>query len=423
MKPVVRGLLALAALLLVGTLVVFYTPSSPPDSEQRESVLNRSAGGEPESLDIHKVTSTGALRVLRDLGEGLLGYTADGKLVPGTAERWEISDDGREYRFWIRPQARWSNGDALTAAHFVAGFRRLVDPATAAIYSRSISVVRNATQILEGTLPVDRLGVSAPEEYLLVVELEQPVPYFLDLLTHPSMFPIHPGALAEHGDAFSRPGNYITNGAYKLDSWQVGAVVEVSRNDYFHDSANTRIDKVRWLITPEGMVELNRYRAGELDITDNVPPEAFKAMLEERQDELRVSPYLNVYYYGFNVTREPFKDNRNLRVALAMAIDRQILVEEIIGRGEEPAYSFVPPGVNNYAAQKMSFWTMDKQEREDLARQHYRDAGYGPGNPLQVELRSTRRRYTGALLSLSSRCGATSLASKRRSSTKTSRSS
>lgn len=387
MMPAIRRLLLLATLLLAGLLVVGYAPGCTPASGPDASVLNRAAGGEPESLDIHKVTSTAALRILRDLKEGLLGYSPGGELIAAAAERWEISDDGREYRFWIRPDARWSNGDALTAEHFVAGFRRLVDPATAAIYSRSISVVENATQILEGALPPERLGVSAVEERVLLVRLEQPVPYFLALLTHPSMFPLHPRGLEEHGNAFARPGNYITNGAYKLDRWQVGAVIELSRNEYFHDNANTSIDRVRWLITPESMVELNRYRAGELDITDNVPPEAFKAMRRERPDELRVAPYLNVYYYGFNVTREPFRDNRNLRVAMSMAIDRKTLVEDVIGRGEEPAYSFVPPGVDNYESQKMSFWSMDRNEREKRARELYRDAGYGPNKPLKVELR------------------------------------
>jgi oligopeptide transport system substrate-binding protein len=369
-----------------------------------ESLLNRSVGGEPESLDIHKSASTAAARVLRDLGEGLLGYSASGELEPAAAERWEISADGLEYRFWLRPEARWSNGDPVTAEHFVFALQRLVDPATAAIYSQSVSALENATAILAGEMPVERLGVDARSEFELVIRLSEPVPYFLGLLTHPSMFPLHSGSLAEHGDAFARPGNHVTNGAYKLDSWQVGAVIQLVRNEHYRDNDNTSIDKVRYLFTPESMVEMHRYRAGELDITDNVPPEAFQSMREARPAELHVSPYLNVYYYGYNVTRAPFMDNQRLRRALSMAIDRDALTRNIIGRGEQPAYSLVPPGVNNYEPPEASFSSLGKDEREAKARQLYRDAGYSDEKPLEVEIRyntsDTHRRIAIAIQSM-----------------------
>jgi oligopeptide transport system substrate-binding protein len=393
--------LAGAATLLLAALMVH---SCAPAPDSGGSVLNRASGGEPESLDIHKVTSSAALRVLRDLGEGLLGYSPGGELSPAVAESWEISEDGIEYRFHLRADARWSNGDAVTADNFVASFRRLVDPATAAIYSRSIAVIENAEAILAGELPAQELGATAVDEKTLVVRLKQPVPYFLGLLTHPSMFPLHAESVAEHGDAHTKPGNYVNNGAYKLDKWQVQEVIEVSRNEFYHDNENTSIDRVRWLVTPESMVELNRYRAGELHITDNVPPDAFKSMREERPDELRVAPYLNVYYYGYNLTREPFIDNEELRLALSMAIDRETLTIDVIGRGEEPAYSFVPPGVNNYQPQTMSFASMTVDQREEKARQLYRDAGYGPSNPLEIELRyntsDVHRRIAVAIQSM-----------------------
>ncbi len=376
----------IAALSTVAILAAC-APACAPTGDPDVSVLNRSLGSEPESLDLHRVTSTGATRVLRDLGEGLLGYAANGELVAAAAERWELSDDGLEYSFWLRPEARWSSGETVTAEHFVQGLRRLVDPATAAIYSQSIAEVENAREILAGERPVEELGVFAPERFKLVIRLNQPVPYFLDLLTHPSMFPLHSASFAEHGDAYSRPGNFVTNGAYKLDAWQIGSVIELSRNEHYRDNKNTDIDRVRHLVAPEPGAELSRYRAGEIDITDTVPAAVFGKIAEEMPDELHVSPYLNTYYYGYNVIREPFQDNRNLRLALSMAIDREVLTEQVIGRGEQPAYSFVPPGVNNYEPQQAAYAHMSKDEREAKAREYYRDAGFDDDNPLQVEIR------------------------------------
>src|SRR5690606_34068301 len=131
--------------------------------------------------------------------------------------------------------------------------------------------------------------------------------------------------------------------------------------------------------------ELNRYRAGELDVTDTVAPEAFAELRAERPDELRVSPYLAVYYYSLNLTRPPFKDNPKLRQALSMAIDREVLADKIVGRGETAAYSWVPPGVDNYESPRLPWAELSRDERHTRARAVYAEAGYGPGNPARVE--------------------------------------
>src|SRR5690606_22842655 len=224
-------------------------------------------------------------------------YSASGELEPRAAARGEISEDGRTYTFHLRPEARWSNGEPVTAADFVYSFRRLVNPETAAFYSQSVIDVENAAAILAGELPPDALGVSAPEPLTLVVRLERPTPYFLALLTHPSMFPVHRGSVespVEGKAPYGRPGNFVTNGAYRLVRWDVGSLIELERNEHYWDAEDTAIERVRWHITPEPLAELNRYRAGELDVTDTVAPEAFAELRAERPDELRVSPYLAV---------------------------------------------------------------------------------------------------------------------------------
>ncbi len=374
------------ALALAGIGAYFYF-GSPAAVDDDETVLHRGNGAEPESLDPHKSRSIQASDVLRDIGEGLVGYANAGELIAAAAERWEISEDGRQYDFWLRPDARWSNGETVTAEHFVFSFRRLVNPATAAFYAQALDAIENAANIIAGDKSPDSLGVEAVDEFHLRIRLKNATPYFLGLLTHPSAFPVHPPSIEQHGNAFAKAGNLLSNGAYKLDAWELGSVIHLSRNENYWNNAGTAIDKVHHYVTPEPQVELNRYRAGELDITATVPPEAFAAIKDKRPDELRLAPYLGVYYYGLNLTREPFKDNPKLRQALSMAIDREILTEKITGRGEAPAYSWVPPGVDNYEAIRAPHADMNDEERHSAARRLYRESGYDKNNPLEVEIR------------------------------------
>ena len=369
-----------------------------------ESVLHRGSGPEPESLDPHKARSTQATEVIRDIGEGLVGYSQNGELIAAAAERWEISDDGRQYDFWLRPEGRWSSGEAVTAEQFVYSFRRLVNPVTAAFYAHALADIENAAQIVAGEMQSHTLGVEALDEFHLRIRLINATPYFLELLTHPSAFPVHPGSIEEHGNAFAKAGNLLSNGAYKLDSWELGSAIHLSRNELYWNNAGTAIDKVSHYVTPEPQVEFNRYRAGELDTTTTVPPEAFASLREERPDELRVAPYLGVYYYGLNLTRAPFKDNPKLRQALSMAIDREVLSEKITGRGEQPAYSWVPPGVNNHEAIRFSWAEMPAEDRQSAARRLYKESGYSKDNPLEVEIRyntsETHQRIALAIQSM-----------------------
>jgi len=355
----------------------------------KDSVLNRSVGTEPESLDAHKARSLQAADVLRDLGEGLVSYTANGELTEGAAENWEVSDDGLSYTFHLRANAKWSNGDAVTAEHFVFGVERLVDPATAAFYAQFLSDVSE---------------LEAPDDFTLVIKLKQPTPYLLSLLTHPAAFPMHPDAVAEHGDDFARPGKLLSNGAYVLTDWVPGSVLTLNRNEHYWNNANTAIDEVRHHVMTQEVAEFSRYRTGEIDITSSIPPDSFGQIREEFGDQLRIAPQQNIYYYGYNLTKPPFRDSLELRQALSMAIDRELLVEKVTGRGETPAYSWVPPGVDNYEPPMPSYAPVTQSERNKIAKGLYKAAGYGDQNPLQVELRyntsDTHRRIAVAVQSM-----------------------
>ena len=357
--------------------------------KERGNTLHRGLSTDPETLDAHKARSIQAADVLRDTGEGLVAYSATAELVPGVAERWEVSDDGLSYTFYLRANAKWSNGDSVIAEHFVFSVKRLVDPATAALYAQLLG---------------DVAGVEAVDDLTLKISLERPTPYLLSLLTHPATFPMHPGSLAEHGENFARPGTLLSNGAYVLSGWIPGSLVTLTRNEHYWNNAATSIDEVQHHVLTQEMTELARYRAGEIDITASVPPDSFKQVQDELGDQLHVAPYLGVYYYGFNLTKPPFKDNPELRQALSMAIDRELLVEKITGRGETAAYSWVPPGVNNYEPTVLSYAPLTQDERNQIARTLYKSAGYSEQNPLRFELRyntsDTQQRVALAIQSM-----------------------
>lgn len=371
-------------ILAAAVVLALLAAAMPVSAEQ---VLRRGNQVEPETLDPQRAESISALNILRDLYEGLTTEAADGRIVPGVAESWEVSDDGLTYDFHLRADARWSNGDPVTAQDFVNGIRRSVDPATGSNVSRILSVIRNADAIIDGRLPVARLGVSAPDSMTVRIELASPAPYLPGLLTHASTYPIHRSSLAHGQGRFSIPAQLVSNGAYQLSDWQVQSQITLTRNSYFHDAAKVAIDKVIYYPIDNQSSELKRYLAGELDWTYDIPVTQVRWIRDHLPGELVFGPYLGSYFYGFNLRRPPFKDQPGLRQALAMVIDRKVITEKLLGAGELPALGWVPTGVQGYAGQQVSWADWPMAKRLDEARRLYAAAGYSLQHPLQVEIR------------------------------------
>jgi len=356
-------------------------------SKSSDQVLRRGNGAEPQTLDPHKAEGVPSSNILRDLYEGLITEAPDGRLLPGAAQKWEISPAGTVYTFQIRQDARWSNGEPVTAQDFVYSFRRSVNPATGSKYSQILSSIVNAEDIITGAKSVETLGVNALSTHNLEITLKAPTPYFLGLLTHSTTYPVYQPAIEKYGRKFARPGNLVSNGAYRLNGWVVQSHISLERNSEYWNDSKTAIDKVTYYVVEDQSAELRRYRAGELDWTETIPLGEIAWIRKNLGDELKVSPYLGTYYYGFNLTKPPFKDHRALRVALSMAIDREIITEKISGLGEIPAYGWVPPAVSDYAAQSFQFKSMKRQRRLAEAKKLYQISGYSEKNPLHLELR------------------------------------
>ena len=364
------------------------TSNSPGTAPQHPIVtLLRGNGPDPDSLDPQRARSDESQRILRDLCEGLTTLDKNAGVAPGVATEWAMSPDGKSYTFKLRPTARWSNGDRVVAGDFVAALRRLVDPATASGYAQVIDVIANASDIVVGKKPPDALGVTAPDDSTVVVQLTTPTAYLPQLLSHTSTCPVHRPTLAAHGDSFARPGVMVSNGAFELKEWVQNSHILALRNHYYWNDSATRIDAVRYLLIADENAELTRYRAGELHITAVVPRSQFDWIKANLANELHIAPQLNTYFYGFNLRRAPFKGNPGLRRALSLVIDREKLAQLVLRVGELPAYGWIPPGVNNYVSQSFGYQAIPLADRIAEARRLYKEAGYSSANPLRFELR------------------------------------
>jgi oligopeptide transport system substrate-binding protein len=311
------------------------------------NILLRGNGPDPDSLDPQRARSVESQTILRDLCEGLTTLAKDASTAPGVAKEWSVSADGKTYTFILRAEAKWSNGDKVVADDFVAGLRRLVDPATASQYAQIVDVVANAGDIISGKQKPDALGVTAPDESTVVVQLSAPAPYFPGLLAHPSTCPVHRPTLAAHPNEIAKPGTMVSNGAFLLKEWVPGLHVLAVRNTHYWNNVATHLDGVKYLHIADENAELTRYRAGDLHVTAVVPRGQFDWIKQNLAAELRISPQLNTYYYGFNLRRPPFENNAALRRALSLVIDRERLAQSVLKVGEVPAYGWIPPGVFN----------------------------------------------------------------------------
>lgn len=352
-----------------------------------EQVLHWGNGAEPQSLDPHKSEGIPSSRIQRNLFEGLITEAADGALLPGAAESWEISDDGRIYTFKMRENGRWSNGEPLTAHDFVYSIRRSLDPKTLSRYQFILYPIENAEQVAAGELPIESAGIEALDDYTLEIRLGSSTPYFLGQLAHSSAYPVHKATVEQYGDRFARPGNLVSNGAYLLEDWVIQSYVRLARNPYYWNNEETVIDAVYMYNTEDMSAEVKRYRADEEDISySDLPASQIPWLRENLGDELHIAPYLGSYYYGFNLTQPPFSEHGvELRRALALAVNREIVTEEITRAGQIPAFGFVPP-VDNYVGQAMPEAAWTQAEREAEAQRLYAAAGFSPENPLRIQV-------------------------------------
>ncbi|MER2264775.1 peptide ABC transporter substrate-binding protein [Methylobacterium oxalidis] len=381
MRPRRRDCLAGAAALLAGL-------GLEPGRAAEPGLYRRGNDADPETLDPHKSSTVAEAHILRDLYEGLLTYDNRGAIIPGAAESWTLSEDARTYTFTLRPDGRWSNGDPVVAEDFVFSLRRILSPATAAKYAEVLYPLRNAAAVNRGALPVEALGVSAPDARTVVVALEQPTPYLLELLTHQTSIPVHRASVERFGDAFTRPGNSVSNGPYRLRDTVPNDRITLEANPHFRDAARLAIPRVAFIPTPDLASAVRRFAAGEVDSLADLPGDQMASLKRRFGAQVVLGPALGLYALAVNTRKAPFDDPR-LRRALSLVIDREFLAAAVWGETMAPAYSLCPAGLDNYGTPPE---TPGREalpiDNEEEARRLLAEAGFGPGRrPLRIEYR------------------------------------
>ncbi|KGD78150.1 peptide ABC transporter substrate-binding protein [Pantoea vagans] len=380
-----RMTLAAISLSSVITPAIAANPPAGAQLAEQQQIV-RHIKDEPASLDPLKAVGLPEIQVIRDLFEGLTNQDAQGKIVPGVAQSWSSSDN-KTWVFTLRNNARWSNGDPVTAQDFVYSWQRLVDPKNSSPFAwfAGLSGIQNATAITKGEMTPDKLGVVAQSKNQLKVTLDRPVPWFPALVANVALFPVLQKVIEQQGDGWTSPGKLVGNGAYQLSERVVNEKIVLIRNPDYWDDAHSVLTKVTFVPINEESSATKRYRANDVDITESFPKNMYAMLKKTLPGEVYTPDQLGTYYYAFNTQKGPTADVR-VRKALSWSIDRKVIAEKVLGTGEKPAWHFTPDVTAGFKPLPTFMQQHDQNTLNAQAKALLTSAGYGPGKPLKLKL-------------------------------------
>lgn len=349
----------------------------------KKGILHFGNQTEPQDLDPHIVTGVPEFHIIQSLLEGLvIPDPVSLQPIPGAASSWEVSEDNLNWTFHLRNNGRWSNGDPVKASDFLFSFNRILSPALAAEYAYMLYCIDNAEDYHKSkTDDFSKVGVKAPDDSTLVIKLGKPTPYFLSLIMHHSWFPVHPPTILKHGKIdsrgtkWTRAENFVGNGQFTLTAWQINRIITVRKNEFYWDAANVSLNEINFHPIENILTEERAFRTGQLHITSGLPPQKIDWYKTNKPDELRIDPYLGTYYYLINVNRKPL-DNKKLRKALSLALNRDELTEHVTKGGQIPAGCFTPYNTAGYSFD--SVLSFNPAEAKRLLA----ETGFGEKNPV-----------------------------------------
>ena len=401
---------------------------STVDSAIEDRIFHFGNGSEPQGIDPHIVTGVPEHHILISLCEGLtIANPNGGPNLPGVAESWTISDDGREYIFNLNKNAKWSNGEVMTADDFVWSWKRMLTASLGSQYpdmlyylegaeeyhtwmseddlretienkeaelkeldqndgaglqelSQELASLRNSIKNLQPKPTFESVGVKAIDDHTLKVNLKSPTPFFIGLLSHYSTWPVHKDTVLKFGEIddrngeWTRPGNFVCNGPFQLKSWEINKKIVVEKNPHYWDASKVQLNEMHFYPVSNVMTEDRMFRAGQLHLTSTLPSHKCPVYIKENNPDLRIDPYMGQYFYRLN-TNDPALDDVRVRKALAYSIDRKLIVEKVTQCGQIAAYSFTPPGSNGY------YPDTEIPFDPELAKQLMTEAGYSDLNP------------------------------------------
>ena len=397
-----RSVIGLPRLFLVLWISFFWIAHSF-STNAGDVVFRRGNIGEPDSLDPHLTTSGYAANIIFEMFVGLTTLNPKAEVVPGAASNWTISENGKVYVFNIRDDILWSDGRPVLAEDFAYSFRRMMDPATASRGAPMFYMIKNARAVNAGELSVEHLAVTTLGKKTLRIELDNPAPFFLELIAH-RCFPVRQDIIEKFGQKWTRAENIVVNGAFKLDEWKPQTSLKLSKNELFYDARNVRLDGIMYFTTENLAAAFNRYRAGDLDMIVGFPMSQLELIKRKFSEHLRISQNLGLEYITFNTRKAPFNDYR-VRSALSMTIEREVLTTKITRGTEKAAYSLIPEGSRDgYKPAFASYKGLSKGDRIQKARLLLKEAGFTTANPLRFTYRynsnETHQRVAAALAAM-----------------------
>ena len=378
--------LTCCAALLVGLSTVAVAAEVPAGTTlAKQQELVRHIKDEPASLDPAKAVGLPEIQVIRDLFEGLVNQDANGNIIPGVAARWQTNDQ-KTWTFTLRSDAKWSDGTPVTAQDFVYSWQRLVDPKTTSPFAwfAALAGIMNAQDIIDGKAKPETLGVTAVDTHTLRVQLDKPLPWFVNLTANFSLYPVNKAAV-DSDKNWTRPGKLVGNGAYVLADRVVNEKLELVPNKHYWDNGKTVIQKVTFMPINQESAATKRYQAGDIDITESFPKNLYQKLKKELPGQVFTPPQLGTYYYAFNTQKGPTADAR-VRLALSMSIDRRIIADKVLGAGEKPAWRFTPDVTAGFKPQPSALEESSQAELNAQAKMLLQAAGYGPNRPLKLTL-------------------------------------
>ena len=350
--PLLAGVFAV--LLISSGCAKNKPPGATSDGSRAKKILNVGNGAEPQDIDPQTISGSPEHHLVNTFFEGLVSEDPKLNTVPGVAETWDITPDGLVYTFHLRANAKWSNGDPLTADDFVQSYRRMLTPTIGALYSYMLWHVVGAEDYFKQKISdFSQTGFKAVDAHTLQLTLRQPTPFLLHTLSFYPWFPVHIptvkkfGGLDRKSTAWTRPENFVGNGAYVPREWRPNQKIIAVRSPTYWDRGNVKIDEIHFHPVELADTEERMFRTGQLDITYEVPLTKIAVYQREHPDSIRIDPYSGIYFYRFNLQKKPFDDVR-VRRALALSIDRESLVQNVTRGGEKPAYQLVPPDLIGY---------------------------------------------------------------------------
>ena len=380
-----RSLLAAGAGLAVAPSLAGCANSHIIGLDKAARSLDICNQGEPISLDPHKCNSSWENNIIGNMFVGLLTEDQHSHPIPGMAQRWETSEDGLTWTFFLRP-AQWSDGNPCNAHDFEFAFRRILDPANLAVYASFLYAIKNAEAVNNGRMHPNQVGVLALDDLTLEIRLEHPAPYLPQLLKHYTSFPVPKHLVRRYGNDWIKPEHIAVNGAFTLRRWWSNYIVHLERNPHFFDAPNVVFQNLYFYPSSDVNASARKVMSGEAGWATRFASNQYRELRRALPGYPRVAPFLVCNYFAFNVTRRPFSDKRVCQ-ALSMAYDRDFVAAQIYGTGERPAYSIVPPGIADYPGTARYSWANQAMaDRRTQAQALLTAAGFGPNNPLRFEV-------------------------------------